>query len=99
MKSIIPRGNDKSECYLCHAAATSYRKMERHHCIHGADRKMADRNGLTVYLCHTCHKELHDHGVDDRYLQKVAQRAFEKKYSRDLWMSIFGRNYLWDEEE
>jgi hypothetical protein len=30
----------------------------------------------------------------DEHLKRVAQQAFEQKYSHELWMKEFGINYL-----
>ena len=76
MKSIITQVTD--ECYICRAQGA----LETHHCHHGSRRKKADEYGLTVKLCPRCHRLLHDKGYYDRYLQKVAQQAFENKYSK-----------------
>ena len=68
--------------------------METHHCLHGIRRKKADANGLTVHLCPECHRQLHDHGTGDLYLEQTAQRAFEKRHGKEKWMQEFGKNYL-----
>ena len=92
MKSIIC---DKKECYLC----GSTHNLERHHCIHGtAGRKLADKYGLTVWLCPYHHRDT-KHGVHgdatlDLWFKKLAQNVFEIAYSHELWMEKFKRNYL-----
>nr|WP_288793790.1 hypothetical protein [uncultured Eubacterium sp.] len=87
-KSIIP-GDEKGVCYICGRWGVT----QRHHMMHGPDRKRADQIGLTVYLCPECHMRLHDHGDHDRELKQRAQEVYEEKYSRELWMINFGRNY------
>lgn len=84
--------DDSAEhCYLC----GRYGPSDVHHCIHGtAGRNLADRYGLTVHLCHSCHMRLHDTGWMDRHLEQAAQRAFETDHSHEEWMRIFGKNYL-----
>ena len=90
MHSII-KGDEKDRCYIC----GKYGEMQTHHLLHGtANRKQADKYGLTVHLCHRCHMRLHDEGVFDRNLQRIAQKAFEAKYSHEEWMRIFGKNYI-----
>ncbi len=92
MKSII---QEEKRCYLCGSTVG----LEKHHCIHGSGwRQRADRWGLTVWLCAYHHRD-NKHGVHgdaklDNWFKQLAQRTFEKKYSHDKWMSIFGRNYL-----
>ena len=93
MKSII---QTEKVCYVC---GSEY-ALERHHCIHGtAGRKLADKYGLTVWLCPTCHRSsVGVHGRDgaelDKYLKQQAQMAFKSKYGDQKWLQIFGKNYL-----
>lgn len=54
---------------------------------------MADKYGLTVYLCLNCHMALHDKGIHDKDLQRLAQEHFESQYGHDEFMRIFGRNF------
>lgn len=95
-KSIIINPEDH-RCAIC---GCSY-NLEWHHCIHGtANRKWADAYCLTVWLCHDCHRHIHDDAAwreRDQQLEATAQRKFEDKYNPDahrLWMQIFGKNYL-----
>ena len=91
-KSII---QDEKVCYI----TGSTQGLDCHHCIHGSNRKKADRLGLTVWLRHDVHMALHSrtrpfHTLDDD-LKKVAQKAYEEKIgSRSDFMREFGRNYL-----
>lgn len=93
MKSIICNGEC---CYLC----GSTQGLERHHCLYGtANRKQADKYGLTVMLCARCHRDnkFGVHGLNkeaDLRLKRVAQITFEAKYSHEKWMHVFGKNYL-----
>lgn len=66
------------------------------YCLHGtANRKLAEKYGLWVWLAHDVHMSLHDRDKDlDRYLQQEAQKAFERTHTRQEWMRIFGKNYL-----
>ena len=90
-KSIIP--HEEGECFICHIHESEGMALQTHHCHHGSRRKKADEYGLTVKLCPLCHRLLHDKGYYDRYLQQVAQKAFENKYSHELWMEEFGKDY------
>lgn len=89
LKSIM---QDKEECYI----SGSRINLDKHHCIHGgANRKLADKYGLWVWLRHDIHMQLHDRDKElDRQLEQDAQRAFEKKYSHEMWMALFRKNYL-----
>lgn len=61
---------------------------------------MSDKYGLTVRLCRKCHEGIHNADNDSQYkeaelyLKRIAQKKFEEKYSHELWVKEFGRNYL-----
>ena len=81
-------------CYFCGRVTG----VERHH-IFGwvANRKISEKYGLWVYLCHNCHtgKNGAQYQKDrNRLLKQDAQRAFEKTNPRDLWMELIRKNYL-----
>lgn len=74
----------------------SWNNLEVHHCIHGnGRRKLADEDGLTIYLCHTCHMKLHDtRAIDLAYIQ-YAQRYYEKNIgSRSKFRERYGKSWL-----
>ena len=93
--SIIQDGN-VLECWCCGRTD----KLEVHHICHGtANRVLADKHGLWVYLCPECHRGTNGvHGKNghrkDLTLKCVAQRAFEENHSREEFRAIFGRSYL-----
>lgn len=91
MKSILQK--DES-CYLC---GRRY-GLETHHVLGGtANRKISDKYGLTVLLCHQCHtgKEGAQYNRDLNFrLKREAQEAFEREHSREEWMGLFRKNYL-----
>ena len=91
IKSILT--DDLDHCLICGSP-----HVEIHHCIFGtANRKVADRYGLVIALC----REHHTGGLDsvhrdaglDLQIKRIAQEAFEKKYSHDKFVEIFGKNY------
>lgn len=93
-KSILK--TEKGICYLCQKQGPT----ELHHILHGTGyRKIADKLGLVVYLCHDCHqgtdgihgKNGHERDID---LKKIAQHTYEHLHSHEEWMQIVGRNYL-----
>lgn len=88
MKSII---QDSKECYLCGRSDS----LECHHAIHGtANRRLADQDGLTVWLCIDCHTNLHQRGWHDRELKQVAQTAWERTYgAREEFIKRYGKSY------
>lgn len=100
-KSIMHNKADKT-CYLCILLNHDYQKrssLQEHHAIYGtASRKLAEKWGLKVYLCLQHHtvgpQAVHNNHENARLLQKKAQEAFEKQYSHQMWMQVFGRNYL-----
>jgi hypothetical protein len=80
-------------CFLCFRSTG----LERHHVFAGvANRKISEKYGLWIWLCHDCHT-----GKDGAQYSKeiglklkhAAQRAFEKDHSRNQWMQIIGKNY------
>ena len=84
----------KKECYICGRQFG----LEAHHVLAGpANRKLSDKYGLWVYLCHNCHT-----GTDGAQyakelnlrLKREAQEAFEKIYDRETFISVFGKSYL-----
>jgi Zn-finger protein len=84
----------EKECIFC--GTTQH--LERHHCIHGTgNRQKAGKYGLTVWLCSDCHRGpggVHDNATTDLLLECYAQQQFEKLYSREKWMEVFGKSYL-----
>lgn len=86
-------------CFFCHRNNGT---LQIHHCIHGtANRRLAEEDGLKVYLCPTCHKNLHDKGKGDRDLQRLAEEMWiEKHYFYDREKGIeefierYGKSYL-----
>lgn len=96
MNSIIT-GNEKGKCFIC----GRHMPTESHHIFFGtANRKLSDKYGLKVDLCHECHNEppngVHFSNIQCRFLQKIAQSEAMRYYgwSKDEFMQIFGRNYL-----
>lgn len=79
-------------CYWCGKVGPT----DVHHMMHGnANRRIADREDLTVHLCRYCHDMVHNGPLDyDTPLKQEAQRTYEKYHSRGEWMRIFGKNYL-----
>lgn len=78
-------------CFVC----GSGRDIEVHHCLHGtANRRLAEEDGLVIYLCHSCHQDLHDKGTFDRSIQHLAQETYISKLgSREDFRRRYGRFY------
>jgi len=85
--------SDRS-CYFCGSVIG----LEEHHIFAGvANRKISEKYGLKVWLCHRHHTG--DKGAQyDRdlnlQLKQEAQKAFEIHYSRSEWMDLIRKNYL-----
>lgn len=97
MKSIVQP--DKTQCFLCGKnAQADYFGLDEHHVYGGPNRKLSERYGLKVYLCHhTCH--LHgvhaNAGLARQLKAKVQQIAMNHyQWSVDDFRRIFGKNYL-----
>lgn len=95
MQSIIK--NSRS-CFFC----GSETGLEQHHAMHGtANRKLADEDGLWVWLCAECHRGNYGvhgyHGHDmDVALKKAAEYAWITTTGKTVedWIARYGKNYL-----
>ncbi len=91
-KSIL---QDEKQCFVCGAVNVV---LQRHHVLHGtAMRRIADKLGLTIWLCVEHHRgnySPHHNTELDLRLKRFAQSCYEDKHSRDEWMAKVGRNYL-----
>ena len=96
-KSIIQEKKDY--CFLCGKNASSdYFGLDEHHCFGGANRKLSEKYGLKVYLCHnSCHLYgVHQNAEINRALKAKAQKVAMQYYgwSEDEFRLIFGKSYL-----
>lgn len=91
-KSIIQSAWDR-----CYFAVCSNVPTQTHHVFGGPKRHLADEDGLTIRVCHECHREIHE-GRDSKHLQRmlheVGQEAYMQTHSLEDWMKRYGRNYL-----
>lgn len=92
MKSIL---HNKKECYCCKSTSN----IEEHHCLYGiANRRIAERFGLKVYLCAEHHRGRNGvHGGNkflDIKLKQLAQNKFEENHTREDFIKIFGKSYI-----
>ena len=93
-KSII---SEEKKCFVC----GSERWIEIHHIYPGiAYRKLSEKYGLKVPLCHYCHNEppngVHHNKDNRRKLQAYAQKKAMQhyKWSVDDFRRVFGRSYI-----
>ena len=90
VECIHKRLYDGIWCIECGKPAT-----DTHHMVFGKNRANAERWGLTCSMCRSCHSRLHDKDEElaNKY-RKMAQAAFEYEFDHELWLEIFGKNYL-----
>ena len=81
--------DDMTNCYFC-----ELKKDDIHEAIGGCNRQKSIEWGLTIPLCRLHHRELEDNQELKEEIQRLAQRTFESKYSHELFMKEFKRNYL-----
>ena len=63
-----------------------------------ANRKLSEKFGLWVWLCHDCHTGAFGAQYDIQKnwdLRVQAQIAFEELYGHELWMNTFYKNYIY----
>lgn len=91
-KSILQH---EKRCYRCGSRVW----LEEHHILGGALRKLSEREGFKVWLCHYCHNEppngVHHNAEANRRLKADCQAKYEETHSRDEWMLLVGKNYRW----
>lgn len=81
-------------CYFCGSVVS----LEEHHIFAGvANRKISEKYGLKVWLCHWHHTG--DGGAQydpekGMQLKQEAQKAFERIHGHELWMKTIRKNYL-----
>lgn len=100
-KSIMHNRQDGT-CYLCMLLHNDYSRkthLEEHHVMEGtANRRLSEKYGLKVYLDPEHHRLSRESPHQDKEISDLlhveAQKAFEKKYSYEQWMQVFGRNYI-----
>lgn len=95
-----PRVSEYRCCYLC-GANGSMDPLDRHHIFGGANRKLSEKYGLTVYLCHSkCHifgpEAVHNNRNAMQMLHEIGQKKAmqDNGWSIDDFRDVFGANYL-----
>lgn len=94
-KSIM--STEKNRCFLCGRTG----QMEKHHVFEGSGRRrLSEKYGLWVYLCHGCHNEppdgVHHNAVKDRLLKAMVQiRAMHVyQWTVDRFRELFRKSYI-----
>lgn len=84
----------EKECYFCGAVSG----LECHHILAGtANRRISEKYGLKVWLCHKHHTGAEGAQYDKvrgYQLKMAAQEKFEEIHGHELWMKVIGKNYL-----
>ena len=103
MKSIL-QAKKEGMCWLCMKLHGDYRRrtgLEEHHVIYGnGNRKLSEKYGLKIYLCHPHHNDeaspesVHFNREIREMTCRFAQRAFNENYPELDFREIFGKNYL-----
>lgn len=96
MKSIVCNQNIK-QCYVCGAKYN----LHLHHIMFGKNRKKADEDGLTVWLCYQHHEGTNGvhgkngHDLDTR-LKEIAEDIWIKHNDKEIkdFITRYGKNYL-----
>lgn len=94
----------ENECYLCRVLfdIETTRGLETHHCFEGGTsgrRKMSDKYGLTVKLCHYHHtgsaEGVHFNKHNELIVKRMAQKYYEEHIgSREDFIRDFIKSYL-----
>ena len=97
MKSIIQE--DREHCFICGKNANAdYWGLDEHHVYGGANRKMSEKYGLKVYICHdSCHLGgVHKDANLNRSVQAIVQKRAMQYYGWTLqeFIRIFRKNYM-----
>lgn len=87
-------------CWVCGKLT----ELEEHHVFFGPKRQLSEKYGLKVYLCPEHHRYQPSgvHGGNrelDLRLKRFAQKRFEDRFGHELFMKVFGRNWISEEEE
>lgn len=89
MESIV---TSQKTCYYCGDPV-----VEKHHCWHGtANRRLAEQDGLYVWLCRYHHRRLHDRGEHDKELMQAAEAAWIVHNHKTIenFVRRYGKNVL-----
>ena len=97
MNSIIQKGKEK--CFICgRNARADFYGLDEHHVFFGPCRKLSEKYGLKIYICHDrCHLNgVHKNAKLDRAVKAKVQQIAMQHYgwSIEEFIKIFGKNYL-----
>ena len=86
---------EENSCYVCGATQS----LERHHVFGGTRRRISEKYGACVMLCHEHHQGKYGaHGIGrlDYWLKAEAQEKIMEREGWDIpkFIQVFGKNYL-----
>ena len=91
---------EKDHCWLCGRNGRSD-PLDRHHIFGGPNRKLSEKYGLVVYLCHDrCHLNgeyaAHKNKETADLLHRCGQRKamYENGWTKEDFIRVFGKNYI-----
>lgn len=88
-----PRPTDQDRCEIC---GKPY--AELHEVFGGKNRQASIKYNMQIRLCEQHHRTgknaIHRSKEFRERVQAEYQKRFEKKYSREKFMRVFGRNYI-----
>jgi len=95
MKTILKTDRGITCCFVCEIEYG----LETHHVYMGnPNREISDKNGFTVKLCSTHHREgsqsAHKNRNLDLTLKELFQRIYEENHSREEFIKLISRSYL-----
>ena len=78
----------------CIACGKSY-ELDCHHIFNSYNKKRSEKYGMMVYLCRTCHSEVHDtRSPLRRRIEAHAQDVWEHTYgTREEFIKEFNKSY------
>jgi hypothetical protein len=87
---------EERECWICHTPLC----VEKHHIYQGSRRSISEREGCTVYLCHTHHQDqrfgVHYDADLMRFFKRDCQRRWEEREGKghDEFRAVFYESYI-----
>lgn len=88
---------DRTHCFIC-GGNGGYWGLDCHHCFGGSSRKLSEKYGLKIWICHdSCHLNgVHQNAKLDRMVKQTVQRRAMEIYGWDesQFINIFGKSYL-----
>ena len=84
--------NDTKKCYLC----DSKYKLTWHEIYSGRNRQNSMKYGLCLRMCLNCHSREQENSQFNDYWHRQGQLYWEEFIgSREEFIKVFRRNYLW----